>query len=183
MSFVGEVRGRREHHRVAERAGEARLVTVREHVPAHVHEHEQVRPELAGDGAEAGRDLERPRVGIDQQHLLAEQLGQARFGEADAVCAHARARVRGEDGRGELARALDLVGAARPRQRIDRAALPGHSAEHRLGAVVEASVLGGGQRPHHVTAAADAEHHRPAGPAQHRLGVGHARKASAIEVS
>ena len=158
-------------------------MSVRKHVAAYVHEHEQVRTELAGGRREAGGDLERPGVRIDQQHLLTEQLRQARFGKADAVRAHARVAIRGEDRRRELARALDLVGAARPRQRVDRPALPGHPAEQRLGAVVDARMLGGGQRAHHVTAAADPEHHRPAGTAQHRLGVGHARSASAIEVS
>jgi hypothetical protein len=50
----------------------------------------------------------------------------------------------------------------RPRtgQRVDHPAFPGHAADHRRGAVVEATGFGGRQRADDVTAAADADHQR-----------------------
>ena len=47
---------RREDDRVAERAGQPRLVPVGEHVPAHVEQHDRVAAELRGRLREAGRE-------------------------------------------------------------------------------------------------------------------------------
>ena len=67
-------RGRGQHHRVTERAREAGLGPVAEHVAADVDEHEQVDAERCGRLLEPVRDARRADADVHQHRVLAEQL-------------------------------------------------------------------------------------------------------------
>jgi hypothetical protein len=117
-------------------------VTVGEGVATHVHEHDQVGLERGDGGGEALGDRGGAAVRVHEHGLLAKELCHPRLAEADAARAHARVWARGEHARGELAAVGDLRHRARARLGVDRAALPGHAADHGARAV-EPGVLGG----------------------------------------
>ena len=148
-------------------------MAVGEHVAADVGEHDQVGLEPVGRLREAGGDLRRAAEDVEQHRLLAEEVRHVRLGEQHVAPAHARTGAREEHARGELVGVLDLGGGARPGHRVDRPPLPRDPAHHRTGAVVEPRGLCGGQRAHHVAAAADPDHERAAGAGEHEVGVFH----------
>jgi hypothetical protein len=80
---------------------------------------------------------------------------------------------------GASRRTPSISASARPRLRVDRAPLPGHAADHWLRAVQPAH-LRGGERAHHVAAAADPKHKRAARTREQQIGVDHARSSHAI---
>ena len=169
----------REEERVAERAGEAGLVTVGEHVPAHVHEHDQVGAELGGGGPEAVRDRGGPERGVHEHRLLAEQLCHPRLGEQHPAVAHPRRPAGREHSRRQRPCVHYLGLCPWARLRVDRPALPRDTAHDRARAVSPAR-LGRRERAHHVATAADAEHQRAARGREQGVGVAHRRISHAI---
>ena len=171
---------RGEHERVAERAREARLVPMRERVAANVHQHQEVAAKLRCGLAEPGRERRGTLVHIHEDRGLAQELGHPRLGEAHPAGAHARLRPRHQHPGREQLRSRDLARPARPRLRVDRPALPGHAAHDRLRARVEPARLAGGERTHHVAAAADADAERAPRLGEEPLGV-HQRVTRVID--
>jgi hypothetical protein len=153
---------------------------VRERVAAHVHEHEQIRPERAGGLGDPFRQSLRPERRVHEHRLLAEQRGHPRLGEQHAAPAHARLAGGGQDARGEPARPLDLGLGTRAGLRVDRPPLPADAAHDRVRSVCAARLCRG-ERAHHVAAPAYAEHERPPGGGEQSVGVDHEDSARAID--
>jgi hypothetical protein len=169
---VLQARRRREHQRVAEGRGEPRLIAVGERVATDVDQDDQVGAHRVGGLADPRGKPGRARVRIDQQHPLAQEARHVGFGEHDV--AGMRLGRRRHDAAGQRLGVLDLLDAAGTGARIDHAPLPGHAAEHRLGALVEAAGLGGRERAHHVAASAHSDHERPTCAGHQCLRIRHA---------
>ena len=148
---------RGEQHGVAQRAREPRLVAVGEHVAADVDAARRGRSPAA---ARRRRGRRRPRRGPGwgrrSTHGLAEELGHARLGEAEAsraACLRARERDRGVEA---LARRRSRRGGAGPGSgsigRRSQVMPPTTTSAPR-----RAGGLGHGQRADDVAAAADAD--------------------------
>ncbi len=163
----GHVGARGQHDGVAERAGEARLVAVAEHVAADVDQRHELAAERLGGGVERLRHEPRAGVRVHEQHGLAGHARHVRLGEQEA--ARPARGGRGERGRGvQRLGAGQLVEAPRPGQRIDRAPLPRDAAE----AGPQAGGLGGAggaERSDDVAAAADADAQDGPGAGEERV--------------
>ena len=116
----------------------------------------------------------RPFLERDQDRRLTQELGHPGFGEIHVAVAHPGPGAGQQNAWRELLGVLDLLHAARPRDRIDRPPLPGQTAQDRLrirrtrrpnSAVARA--------PDDVAAAPHSDHQWPARPAQGGLGINH----------
>jgi hypothetical protein len=154
---------RRQHHRVAQRAAEPRLVAVRQRVAADVEEHDQVRLHRGDRRRNALGQPGGAQVHVNENRLNAEQTGHPRFREQNVAAADLGVGSRCQHTRRDLGGVLDLLGAPGARHRVDRPALPRDTADDRVGAVIQAAVLGGRERADDVTAAADPQYERPLG--------------------
>ena len=159
-----------EQDRVGQRARQARLVAVREHVAADVEQHDEVEPRCVAAAATPAAAPAGPPLGSTSTRRRAEQLGHAGLGEAEAagpVVSGPRERGGGVQELG----VVDLGERRGPGQRVDRPALPGQPADDRG----RAEALGDGgrrERTGDVTAAADPDDEDARGVASRALGGG-----------
>ena len=162
MSVGGQALRRGQHDRIAQRAAQAGLVALGQDVAADVDEHRQVAAQRRDRVAQALGDRRGSAVDVDQHRRAAQVRGHPRLREEHVAAAHPGVGPGEQDARGELPRGLDLVDAARAGHGIDRPALPGEPTQQRLGVVVEAHRLAGGQGADHVSPAAHPDHQGPA---------------------
>ena len=136
-----------EHDRVAQRAAQPGLVALGQHVAADVDEHEQV-------AAQRGRSARRrpSATAAGPPSMATSTVGRSRnaaIRDSAKYTSRPRTRVRGPASStpgSELPRPVDLAHRPRAGHRIDRPPLPGETADERLGVVVAAHRLRGGQR-------------------------------------
>ena len=154
-----EQRRRGEADGIGQRAAEAGLVAVGEHVAADVGQDDEVAAELRGAVGKRSRDRGRTVAGVQQQHGLTEVARHVRLREVKAA---GPCRV----GPGERDVLVERLGRAqradpaRARQRVDRPALPRQAPDDRRRAE-RVRQLGDDQRTHDVAPAADADGEEP----------------------
>ena len=152
---VGEPQARGQHHRVAQRAPEPRLVAGGDRIPADVGVDDEIAAEPIGGRADPVRGAARALGDVDQHRRRAQVGGDVGLREADPL----RGRRVGPREHGvatERLAAGDLDRRARPGHRVDRQSLPGDAAEHERRPELLAAPRDR-ERADHVTSAADPE--------------------------
>jgi hypothetical protein len=126
-----------------------------EHVTAHVEQDDAVAAEPLRRVVQRCGDCARTRVRVDQHGLRTRGAGDVRLAEQKATGA-ARVRAAERDRRVQRLGADHLCEQARPRDRVDRPALPGEPADDGFAA----EQLSSRERADDVPAAADAHDQR-----------------------
>ena len=153
----------RDHHRIAERAGEPRLRTVGDRVPADVDEEHEVASQVGTGGADASRGAGSALGHVDQDRGLAQVSREVRLAEVDSF-GRGRADC-GIDNGSALERpcADDFARPARARMGVHDDPLPGDATENRF-AAARLEGTSNGYGANRIAAAADAEHQRTRAP-------------------